>query len=47
MYHGCLAMAASWYYGRPSEKMIVIGITGTAGKVYHHRHAGGHIERGR
>jgi len=32
MYHGCLAMAASWYYGRPSEKMIMVGITGTAGK---------------
>ncbi len=32
IYHGFLAMAASWYYGRPSEQMVVIGITGTAGK---------------
>ncbi len=32
MYHGLLAWAASWYYGRPCEKMIVVGITGTAGK---------------
>jgi UDP-N-acetylmuramoyl-L-alanyl-D-glutamate--2,6-diaminopimelate ligase len=32
LYHGCLAKAASWYYGRPSSRMIVVGITGTAGK---------------
>jgi UDP-N-acetylmuramoyl-L-alanyl-D-glutamate--2,6-diaminopimelate ligase len=31
-YHGLLAVLASWYYGRPSQKMVVIGITGTAGK---------------
>ncbi len=31
-YHYILAAAASAYYGHPSEKMIVIGITGTNGK---------------
>lgn len=31
-YHGFMALFASFYYGRPSEKMIIIGITGTAGK---------------
>jgi len=32
IYHGSLAFLANWYYGRPSEQMIVVGITGTAGK---------------
>ncbi|MDE2311577.1 MAG: UDP-N-acetylmuramyl-tripeptide synthetase [Patescibacteria group bacterium] len=31
-YHGFLATCAHWYYGRPGEQMVVIGITGTAGK---------------
>lgn len=31
-YHGLLAIGASFYYSRPSGKMVVIGITGTAGK---------------
>ena len=31
-YHKSLAIAANLYYGRPSEKMIVIGVTGTNGK---------------
>ncbi|MEI6288222.1 MAG: UDP-N-acetylmuramoyl-L-alanyl-D-glutamate--2,6-diaminopimelate ligase [bacterium] len=31
-YHKVLAILASYVYGRPSEKMIVIGITGTNGK---------------
>ena len=31
-YHGLNAIIASWYYGRPSEKLVVIGITGTVGK---------------
>jgi len=31
-YHGSLAVLAGWYYGQPSKKLIVIGITGTAGK---------------
>lgn len=31
-YHFTLARLASRYYGNPSEKMIVIGITGTKGK---------------
>src|SRR6185436_7812436 len=31
-YHGLMAWAASFYYGRPSEGMVVIGVTGTAGK---------------
>src|SRR6185437_13976811 len=31
-YHGFNAIIASWYYGRPSEKLIIIGITGTVGK---------------
>lgn len=32
-YHFCLAAAASFYYGFPSKKMIVIGVTGTKGKT--------------
>lgn len=31
-YHLCLAKAANLWYGRPSEKLIVIGVTGTSGK---------------
>jgi UDP-N-acetylmuramoyl-L-alanyl-D-glutamate--2,6-diaminopimelate ligase len=31
-YHGAAAVIASYYYGRPSKKLAVIGITGTAGK---------------
>lgn len=31
-YHGMLALDANIYYDRPSEKMVVIGVTGTAGK---------------
>ncbi|NQU99993.1 MAG: UDP-N-acetylmuramoyl-L-alanyl-D-glutamate--2,6-diaminopimelate ligase [Parcubacteria group bacterium] len=32
IYHKALAITASIYYGRPSSKMIVIGVTGTKGK---------------
>lgn len=32
-YHQSLAVLANWYYGRPSEKLIVIGVTGTNGKT--------------
>lgn len=32
-YHGGLAMAASYIYGQPSKKMVVIGVTGTKGKT--------------
>jgi len=31
-YHKSLAILANYYYGRPSEKMVVIGVTGTNGK---------------
>lgn len=31
-YHGAVALFANIYFGRPSEHLIVIGITGTAGK---------------
>lgn len=31
-YHLLLAHAANFWYGRPSEKLIVIGVTGTNGK---------------
>jgi len=31
-YHRNLALLAAFYYGNPSEKMIVIGVTGTNGK---------------
>ncbi len=31
-YHKVLAILASFFYGWPSEKLIVIGITGTSGK---------------
>jgi len=32
-YHRTLAVLADFYYGRPSKKMIVIGVTGTNGKT--------------
>jgi UDP-N-acetylmuramoyl-L-alanyl-D-glutamate--2,6-diaminopimelate ligase len=31
-YHGMLAELANFYYGQPSKKLVVIGVTGTAGK---------------
>ncbi|MFH1900163.1 MAG: UDP-N-acetylmuramyl-tripeptide synthetase [Patescibacteria group bacterium] len=31
-YHFCLAILAKWLYLNPSKKIIVIGVTGTAGK---------------
>lgn len=31
-YHGFMAYIAGWYFGNPSRKMIVVGVTGTAGK---------------
>lgn len=31
-YHGCVAFVANLYFGKPSEKLVVIGVTGTAGK---------------
>ncbi|MFA6526296.1 MAG: UDP-N-acetylmuramoyl-L-alanyl-D-glutamate--2,6-diaminopimelate ligase [Candidatus Buchananbacteria bacterium] len=32
-YHKAMAIFANIYYGRPSEKLIVIGVTGTNGKT--------------
>ena len=32
-YHGSIALLASRYFGQPSEKLIVIGVTGTKGKT--------------
>ncbi len=32
MYHGGLAWLAAMYYGQPSRRLTVIGVTGTAGK---------------
>ncbi|MFA5021003.1 MAG: Mur ligase family protein, partial [Patescibacteria group bacterium] len=32
-YHRTLAVLADFYYGRPSKKMIIIGVTGTNGKT--------------
>ncbi len=32
-YHGTLALLAHYYYGKPSDKLIVIGVTGTKGKT--------------
>lgn len=32
IYHGFMARLASTYYGAPSQKLFVIGVTGTAGK---------------
>ncbi len=32
LYHGFLAWLGNIYFGRPSEKLIVIGVTGTNGK---------------
>ncbi len=31
-YHGLLAWDAHWYYDRPSERLVMIGVTGTSGK---------------
>lgn len=31
-WHGTVALLSHWYFGQPSRKMTVIGITGTAGK---------------
>lgn len=33
IYHKILAVTANYYYGRPSEQLIVIGVTGTNGKT--------------
>jgi len=32
IYHGLVAILASFYFGNPGEKMVVIGVTGTTGK---------------
>ncbi len=32
-YHYTLAFLAHWFYGRPSKKLYVIGVTGTKGKT--------------
>ncbi len=32
IYHGSIALMASSYFGHPSQKLLVVGITGTAGK---------------
>lgn len=32
IYHYLIPFIAHWYYGRPSKKLIVIGVTGTKGK---------------
>jgi UDP-N-acetylmuramoyl-L-alanyl-D-glutamate--2,6-diaminopimelate ligase len=32
LYHLSLAYLAHWYYGKPSEKLVVVGVTGTNGK---------------
>lgn len=32
-YHRLLATTAAWWYGMPSSRMIVIGVTGTKGKT--------------
>jgi UDP-N-acetylmuramoyl-L-alanyl-D-glutamate--2,6-diaminopimelate ligase len=32
-YHFLLSALAAWWYGRPSNKLIVIGVTGTTGKT--------------
>ena len=33
VYHLVLAKLAAFYYGNPSEKLIVVGVTGTNGKT--------------
>lgn len=32
LYHTLLAVSGAWWYGYPSRKMLVIGVTGTTGK---------------
>ncbi|MEK7625602.1 MAG: UDP-N-acetylmuramyl-tripeptide synthetase [Patescibacteria group bacterium] len=32
LFHFILAFVAYWFYGRPSRKLVVIGVTGTKGK---------------
>jgi UDP-N-acetylmuramoyl-L-alanyl-D-glutamate--2,6-diaminopimelate ligase len=31
-YHGTMALLGNWYFGKPSDKLVVIGVTGTNGK---------------
>jgi UDP-N-acetylmuramoyl-L-alanyl-D-glutamate--2,6-diaminopimelate ligase len=33
VYHQSLSLLAAWWYGYPSEKMIIVGVTGTNGKT--------------
>ena len=33
LYHGAVALCAHYYFGQPSNKLIVIGVTGTNGKT--------------
>lgn len=33
LYHGAVALFAHYWFGKPSEKIIVVGITGTNGKT--------------
>lgn len=32
LYHWCLAQSALWWYGNPSKKIRIVGVTGTKGK---------------
>lgn len=32
-YHGIISLLAHYYFGKPSEKLIIIGVTGTNGKT--------------
>lgn len=32
-YHGAISLLAHYYFGKPSEKLIIIGVTGTNGKT--------------
>lgn len=33
IWHGSLATLAHYYYGKPSDKLVVVGVTGTKGKT--------------